>query len=84
MKAKDKLVVNWSKEERTAMFHYPLGNQTKCAAGYLSGILTDEVLSKLEDYYGYDKTTFRFSIEPKKGNKDFASQREGNEDEPSS
>lgn len=74
MKEKDKLRVFWCKEERTQSFFYPLGNQTKCDGGYLSGVITDKVLAELEER-GYDKTTIKFSIEPKKGNERFASQR---------
>lgn len=74
MKAKDKLRVTWSKTEDTPEFHYPLGNQTRCAASYLSGIITEDVAKELEEY-GYDKSTIRFSIEPRVGNRNFASQR---------
>lgn len=73
MKAKDKLRANWSKKERDLVFHYPLGVQTVCDAGYLAGVITEELLRELERR-GYDKTTFKFSIEPKKGDERFGSQ----------
>jgi hypothetical protein len=75
MKAKDKLRVTWSKRDRTTLYHYPLGSQTKCDGGFLSGHITEALANELEER-GYDKTTLKFSIEPKKGNQDFASQRE--------
>lgn len=65
MKADKKLRVSWDKRERTLMFHYPAGSQTKCDGGYLSGIITEEVAKEL-NRRGYDKTTIKFSIEPKK------------------
>lgn len=74
MRAQDKLRATWCKKEGTMLFHYPLGCQTKCDAGFLSGHLTDQLANELEKR-GYDKTTIKFSIEPKKGNPDFASQR---------
>ena len=80
MKATEKLRVTWCKKERSLLFHYPLGTQTKCDAGFLSGHITDDLVEEL-DKRGYDKTTLCFSIEPKQGNTDFASQRE-NEDLP--
>jgi len=79
MKAKDKLRATWCKEEQSVMFHYPLGSQTKCDGGYLSGHITEELANELEAR-GYDKTTLKFSIEPKKGDVRFASQREEEEE----
>ena len=75
MIAKDKLRANWCKQDDTVMFHYPLGSQTNCDASFLSGHITEELANELEER-GYDKTTLKFSIEPKKGNERFASQRE--------
>lgn len=79
MKATEKLRATWCKKERSVLYHYPLGSQTKCDASFLSGHITDAFARELEKR-GYDKTTLRFSIEPKKGNEDFASQR-NDEDE---
>lgn len=75
MKAKDKLRVIWSREENSVMFHYPLGFQTKCDSMFLSEYITDELANALEKR-GYDKTTLKFEIQPKKGDQNFASQRE--------
>lgn len=80
MKATDKLRVTWCKKEKTVLFHYPLGSQTKCDCGFLSGYITEELANELEER-GYDKTTLKFSIEPQKGNERFASQREENEED---
>ena len=57
------------------MLHFPLGSQTVCDGGYLSGIFSPQVIEELERR-GYDKTTLKFSIEPKTGNDRFASQRD--------
>ena len=67
MKATEKLRATWCKKERSILYHYPLGSQTKCDASFLSGHVTDAFARELEKR-GYDKTTLRFSIEPKKGN----------------
>ena len=73
LRPKDKLRVTWSKREDDLMFHYPLGVQTKCDGGYMSGVFAS-LASELEKR-GYDTTTIRFSIEPMAGNRRFASQR---------
>ena len=77
MKAKDKLRATWCKQEDTILLHYPLGSQTKCDGGFLSGHITEAFAEELEAR-GYDKTTLKFSIEPKKGDERFASQRGDN------
>lgn len=74
MKAINKLRSYWDKKERCRSFYFPQGHMTKCDAIYLDGVLTEEFLNELEER-GYDKTTFKFSIEPKKGNVRFVSQR---------
>lgn len=74
LKKNDKLHAYWSKRERDLMVNYPLGEQTgtdaRVLAECLNKVMTDEL-----DGRGYDVTTLRFSIEPKAGNKRFASQR---------
>ena len=74
MKAADKLRATYSKKECDVMLHHPLGIGTKSDAGYLSGVFGKEFTDEL-DNRGYDITTMKFSIEPKKGNESFASQR---------
>jgi len=74
MRAKEKLRAVWSKREDAVLFSYPLGSQTKSDGMFLAGLLTDVIARELEER-GYDKTTLKFSIEPKKGNQRFASQR---------
>ena len=74
MRATDKLRAWWSKRERDVMLYHPLGFQTKCDAGWLSGVLNKDFTDEL-DRRGYDVTTLRFSVEPKKGDPRFASQR---------
>lgn len=73
MKAVDKLRVTWNKKEKTCSYHYPAGSQTSADAAYLAGIITDEVARELRER-GYDPSTMKFSIEPRKGNRDFDSQ----------
>ena len=80
MKAIDKLRSDWCKKERCRQFHTPGGSQTKCDGMFIDGILTDHFLNELEER-GYDKTTFKFSIEPQKGNIRFQSQRKENGNE---
>ena len=63
----------WSGREDDSIVHYPLGQQTRADGGYLLHAL-GPVLEELERR-GYDKRTFRFSIEPQAGNGRFASQR---------
>jgi hypothetical protein len=79
MKAKDKLRATWSKKDDTVSYHFPLGSQTKSDAGFLSGFITEDMARVLEAR-GYDITTLKFSIEPKKGDQRFASQRDNNEE----
>lgn len=74
MKTKDRLRVVWSKQEECLMFHFPLGIQTQCDAGFLNGVFSKEFLGEL-GIRGYDIKTIRFSIEPQAGNTKFASQR---------
>lgn len=73
MKARDKLRLRWSKTERDWEISYPLGRSTSSDAHYLSSVLPSGVLKEL-DARGYDLTTLKFSIEPKKGNQKFTSQ----------
>lgn len=80
MKAIDKLRAYWWKKERDIAFHWPGGYQTKCDGHYLSGIFTKEFQDEMERR-GYDITTLKFEISPKKGHERFTSQRsEENED----
>lgn len=74
MKLNDKLHAYWSKRERDLMLYHPMGFQTVCDARYIADVLSNEVLKEL-DKRGYDTTTIKFSIEPKKGNPKFRSQR---------
>lgn len=91
MKPKDKLRAYWSKKENGLMLYHPLGEQTRCDARLLNdalsakrcfadpgkplGVEFDPSLLDELDKRGYDLTTIRFSIEPKRGNQRFASQR---------
>lgn len=77
MKAIDKLRATWSKREKDIMLHYPLGFSTRCDGSYLSHIFGKKFTDEMDER-GYDITTLKFSIEPKKGDKRFASQREEN------
>ena len=75
MKAKDKLRATYSNKENDVMLHYPLGMGTKSDAHWLSGIFGKEFTDELKRR-GYDVTTMKFSIEPERGNENFASQRD--------
>ncbi|MCK5603239.1 hypothetical protein KAR91_15255 [Candidatus Pacearchaeota archaeon] len=80
MKAEDKLRVWWSKKEEDFMISPPSGIGTK-SDGHLmhshffynktslGNLLHEELESR-----GYDITTMKFSIEPKKGDYRFSSQ----------
>jgi len=75
MKQSDKLHVKWSIRERDLIINFPLGIQTKCDGHFLaSKVFSKEITDDLEKR-GYDLTTLKFSIEPKKGDERFASQR---------
>ena len=74
MKAIDKLRVYWCKKEDFRTFYMPSGNQTRCDGHYMNGIITEDVINELDER-GYDVSTIKFSIEPKKGNERFVSQR---------
>jgi len=75
MLAINKLRVTWCKQEQTRLFHTPAGDQTKCDGHLMNGFITDELVKELDER-GYDVATLKFSIEPKKGDQRFASQRE--------
>ena len=49
MRAKDKLRVNWSKRDRTTIYHYPLGSQTKCDGGFLEQAKNDRMCEKTKE-----------------------------------
>lgn len=78
MKLADKLRVVWSKRERDLMIHFPLGYGTKSDGHVMAGIFSEDVTRDLDER-GYDVTTLKFSIEPKKGEQRFASQRSNHE-----
>ena len=76
MKRNDKLHTYWSKKENDLMVWHPEGAGTRCDGHWLVGSVfvkafTDELIAR-----GYDVTTMRFSVEPRKGNPKFASQSE--------
>jgi len=73
LRAADKLRLYWEKSEGLTCLH-PLGFQTQCDAGFLSGIFDKAFLDEMTRR-GYDVKTLRFSIEPQKGNQRFSSQR---------
>jgi len=79
MKAIDKFRVNWSKRERDLMIHFPLGYGTSSDGHWISSFFSKEFTAELEKR-GYNIETFKFSIEPKKGNEKFSSQREDKND----
>lgn len=74
MRARDRLRATWSKRERDVMIHFPLGENTSADCNWLSMVLNRDFAKELERR-GYDVTTLRFSIAPRKGNTRFASQR---------
>jgi hypothetical protein len=75
VKAEDKLRVYWNRKEQDMGVHWPGGVSTKCDARYiLCMVLNEEVIAELERR-GYDPTTLKFEISPKKGNTRFTSQR---------
>lgn len=78
MRAKDKLRAFWSKKEKDVMLHFPLGIQTTSDARFLADIFNKKFEEEITKR-GYDISTLKFSIEPIKGNQDFASQRVKNE-----
>ena len=75
LKRNDHLHAYWSKQENDLMLYHPLGAQTKCDARMLSEALNKALTDEL-DRRGYDVTTIRFSIAPKRGDQRFASQRQ--------
>lgn len=75
MDALSKLRAYWCKRENDIMLYHPLGMQTSCDAHWLSGVFNKEFTDELTKR-GYDVATIKFSVEPKKGNTRFASQRE--------
>lgn len=75
MKASDKLRANWSKRENDIMLHHPMGFGTRSDGHFLSNHFDKEFTESLKER-GYDITTLKFSIEPMKGNPQFRSQRE--------
>ena len=76
MNARDKLRAYWSMKENDLMLYHPVGSCTKNDAHWLSGVLTKEIQEEFERR-GYDFTTFKLEICPKKGNQRFASERGG-------
>jgi len=75
MKAEHKLRVFWDKKEKCLLYHTPAGTHTRPDGHYMYGVIDDSVVEELEER-GYDPTTLKFSIEPKKGDTRFESQRE--------
>lgn len=75
MKAIDKLRAYWSKKENDIVLAHPSGSSTKSDGHFLSMVFSQEVTDFLASR-GYDITTLRFSIEPKKGCQRFASQQQ--------
>ena len=73
MKAKDKLRAYWSKRENDIMLHWPAGVGTKSDAHWLSGIFNDKFIEAITSR-GYDPTTIRFEVRPKRGNQGFVSE----------
>lgn len=78
MKAIDKLRVWWFKRERDMGGWHPLGSQTVCDLSYLLYALKP-IFAEL-DRRGYDLTTFKLSIEPKRDSDRFASNRQPEDD----
>jgi len=83
LKKEDKLSVCWSEKEQDYMINFPLGIGTSSDGHLLHGFLfTDyhkdetfaELLKELESR-GYDPKTLKISIEPKRGEGKFESQR---------
>jgi hypothetical protein len=74
MRAVDKLRANWSKQENDVMLHWPSGICTKADGHWLSGVFDKAFIKELEKR-GYDPQTMRFSVEPKRGNERFTSQK---------
>jgi hypothetical protein len=70
----DCLRAYWSKRERDLMLFAPLGRETMRDSRYLADVFCKAVTDEL-DKRGYDVTTIRFSIKPKRGEQKFASQR---------
>ena len=75
LKRNDHLHAYWSKREADLMLYHPLGESTTSDARVLSECLNKTLTDEL-DRRGYDVTTLRFSIAPKRGNVRFASQRQ--------
>lgn len=74
MRARDKLRMYWFKREQDMGGWAPLGQGTKSDLGYLL-FQMQPIVEELERR-GYDPKTLKFSIEPKKGDQRFASERE--------
>lgn len=74
MIAAEKLRANWSRREHDVMLHFPVGFSTKTDAHYLSGVFGKEFIAEMTAR-GYDMTTMRFEISPRRGNPKFLSER---------
>lgn len=74
MRAIDKLRARWCRKDDDLRVMWPGGVLTSSDGCYLAYKL-EPIIEELERR-GYDKTTFRFSIEPMQGNTRFTSQVE--------
>ena len=74
MQSTEKLRVFWSKKTKDLILWHPFGVGTKSDAHWLAGVFNEDFTNELEKR-GYNISTLKFSVEPKKGEKKFASQR---------
>ena len=71
----DMLHVCWNEDDQELEFFYPEGKQTKEDARYLMYSMFNIFKCKELECRGYDISTLKFKIAPKKGNKKFVSER---------
>ena len=71
----DKLSVCWNDEDQDIECFYPAGVQTMSDANYMLSNILDTAKCKELENRGYDLSTLKFEITPKKGDKRFQSER---------
>ena len=71
----DKLSVCWNDEDQDLDCFYPAGVQTMSDANYMLSNILDAAKCKELENRGYDLSTLKFEITPKKGDKRFQSER---------
>ena len=75
IKTDDTLSVCWNDEDQDIECFYPAGVQTMSDANYMLSNILDTAKCKELENRGYNLSTLKFEIAPKKGDKRFQSER---------